>query len=273
MRLGIIGMDSTRPLRVARHLQSLTDSGHALKLIVDEGDELPVGMRDLVPDVEIVRSPSEVIGRVDAVFDLGRRAAVRRERIAPLLRTGIHAFVDKPLALTRSHADALIDAAREGRASLSSDSGYRLAVTRGEAHESAEIRVSGPADAESPWGGLAFYGMHHAQIVDEIRPGPGDWTVVDVTTRAASVTALVDVAPGLVRLAFEPEAAGFSLAYGTERRPLVPPVDYLEQLVDRFLASCATPPHDEAWARQLRRPVAILEDISAVLAERASGAN
>lgn len=261
MRLGIIGLDSSRPLRVARHLLKLASSGHTLDLIVDEGDEMIPGLRDLVPTAEIVRTPRQARGRVDAVFDLGRRAAARRDRLVPLLREGVHAFVDKPLALTRDDAEALIEAARVGGAALMSDSGYRLAVSPADAPDGGAIDVSGPADPSSPWGGLAFYGMHHAQIAHTLRDDAARWELTDVADRGRSIVARIETPRGVIRLVFDADATGFSLGTEGVDRSITPPEDYLEHLVDRFLASCEEPEHDDAWAARLSEPVALMQDI------------
>lgn len=268
MRLGIIGLDSSRPLRVARHLLKLASSGHTLDLIVDEGDEMIPGLRDLVPTAEIVRTPRQARGRVDAVFDLGRRAAARRDRLVPLLREGVHAFVDKPLALTRDDAEALIEAARVGGAALMSDSGYRLAVAPADAPDGAVVDVSGPADPSSPWGGLAFYGMHHAQIAHTLRGDAARWELTDVADCGRSIVARLEAPAGVIRLVFDADATEFSLrAEGIERR-ITPPEDYLEQLVDRFLAACEQPEHGDSWAAGLLEPVAVLQEIVASISTR-----
>lgn len=270
MRLGMIGMDSSRPLRVVRQLHAHAQSGHVLTLIVDEGDELPPGLRDLAPGAEVVRHPHEAVGEVDAIFDLGRRASARCHRITPLLVHGIHAFVDKPLALTSADATGLIAASRAGGATLASDSGFRLAAAGIKAPHGAPIEVSGPADPRSPWGGLAFYGMHHAQLVDELGRSPGA-APIDVRTADGVITTRFDSPAGEVRMRFDPAASGFSLRVGGASRPLAPPSDYLERLVDSFLSECANPVHDEAWASRLIRPVALLQEIMTRLGATADG--
>lgn len=268
MRLGIIGLDSSRPLRVTRYLGELASSGHTLDLIVDEGDDVIPGLRDLAPAAEIVGTPVEAMGRLDAVFDLGRRAATRRERLVPLLRDGVHAFVDKPLALTRNDSGALIEAARAGGASLMSDSGFRLAVSPSDRTDGDVVDVVGPADPNSPWGGLAFYGMHHAQIAHTLRGDANGWELMDVADRGEVVVARIETFTGIIQLVFDADATGFSLRGNGIDRAITPPEDYLEQLVDRFLSSCASPEHDDAWAARLLDPVALLQDIVEELSPR-----
>lgn len=265
MRLGLIGLDSSRPLRVVRYLRARAMHEHVLSVIVDEGDDLPTGLRELMPNAEVVRRPDEAIGEVDAIFDLGRRASMRRDRIAPLLLRGIHAFVDKPLALTSAEAMSLTAAARDGGAALASDSGFRLAAVGIEAPPGASIEVSGPADPRSPWGGLAFYGMHHAQVVDELgRSFEG--VAVDVRKADDVIIADFESLAGDVRMRFDPAESGFSITIHGAAQPLAPPPDYLELLIDGFLAECVSPPHDEAWASRLIRPVALLQEIMSQLA-------
>lgn len=262
MRIAMIGLDSSRPLRVARHLRAReADEGHRLTALVHEGDALPDGLRELARGAAVVRDAEEIGDRVDVVIDLGRRAASRVERLEPLLRRGIHCFVDKPLALTRADAARLIDAARSGRAALVSDSGYRLAVAGRTVGRGAAIEVAGPADRLSPWGGLAFYGIHHAQILHELGRMPRlDLLEVDDAGDDLIIARSDGPAPSAIAR-FDAGADGFSLSVDGVARPLSPPSDYLERLLDDFLRDCAAPRRDEAWEDRLVGPVAFIERV------------
>ncbi|WP_225997702.1 Gfo/Idh/MocA family oxidoreductase [Myceligenerans pegani] len=264
MRIGLLGVDSSRPVRVVTYLGQVAAAGapHRLVAIATEGAAPPVELRTLAPEAELVEQANELLGRVDAVIDVGRRAGERRARLTALLESGVHVLADKPLARRAVDAEALVAAARRGHSALAADSGYRGAVepwmrTAG----ATSVEISGPADLGSPSGGLAFYGIHHAQILHELiglPPSPR----LRVARSGPVVTAALTAGQHQVRLCFDPGSA-FAVSIGGVVHALDPPADYLERLVDRFLASCADVRLDSAWADRLCAPVRLVERIEA----------
>ncbi|MCS5497243.1 hypothetical protein NY547_08355 [Cnuibacter physcomitrellae] len=272
MRIALAGIDSSRPVRIARHIATLGSNGHRLTGIATEGRLPSAELQEVLPpDVSVVERPRDLIGLADAVLEFGRAAVDRTARVLPLLDAGLPVLVDKPLALTRDAAELLADRARRRGVALIADSGYRtapalaavLAGTGGDAGPEQLLSISGPADPGSPWGGLAFYGSHHAQILQELRPD------------ALAKTESLEVRRGMggeisaqvgerVQLRFTDPAGsdGFAVTIGDRTVPLAPAPDYLERLIDHFLAECTAPRHDDGWRRRLVDPVALLERIS-----------
>lgn len=276
MRIALAGLDSSRPVRIARHIATLGPAGHRITAIAAEGRTPSSELRSVLhPDVSVVERPEDLIGLADAVLEFGRAAVERPARVLPLLNAGLPVLVDKPLALTREAAEQLADRARRSGVALLADSGYRTAPALASVLEAGDpgagpeplLRISGPADPRSPWGGLAFYGSHHAQILQELRPG--------ALAETAPLEVRRDVARGevsahlgeRVQLRFtDPERdAGFAVAIDDRSVPLAPAPDYLERLIDRFLAECTTPRHDDEWRRRLVDPVVLLERITGEL--------
>jgi hypothetical protein len=276
MRIALAGLDSSRPVRIARHIATLDPAGHRLTAIAAEGRTPSSELRSVLhPDVSVVERPEDLIGLADAVLEFGRAAGERPARVLPLLDAGLPVLVDKPLALTRDAAEQLAERARRCGVALLADSGYRTAPALASVLEAGDpgagpaplLRVSGPADPASPWGGLAFYGSHHAQILQELRPGALAETVPLEVWRGPVRGEVLAQVGERVQLRFTEPAGpdGFAVAIGDRSVALAPAPDYLERSIDRFLAECAAPRHDEAWRRRLVDPVALLERITGEL--------
>jgi hypothetical protein len=275
MKIALVGLDSSRPVRIARHIAMLGPAGHRITAIATEGRTPSSELRSVLhPDVSVVERPEDLIGLADAVLEFGRAAGERPARVLPLLDAGLPVLVDKPLALTRDAAGLLADRAQRSGVALLADSGYRTAPALAsvlEARAGAEpeplLRISGPAHPGSPWGGLAFFGIHHAQILQELRPGALAETESLEVWRGPGRGEISAQVGERVQLRFtDPEAVGgFAVAIGDRSVPLAPAPDYLERLVDRFLAECVAPRHDDEWRRRLVDPVALLERITGEL--------
>lgn len=273
MRIALVGLDSSRPVRIAQHIASLGPAGHRITAIAVEGRAPSSELRSVLPpDVSVVDGPADLIGLADAVLEFGRSAGDRPARVLPLLDAGLPVLVDKPLALTRDAAEQLSDRARRSGVALLADSGYRtapalfslLGASDPGAGPEPFLRISGPADPGSPWGGLAFYGSHHAQMLQELRPAALAQTEPLQVRRGPAPGEILAQVGERVQLRFtDPAGPGvFALTIGDRSVPLAPAPDYLERLIDRFLGECAAPRHDDAWRRRLVDPVALLERIT-----------
>ncbi|WP_368497690.1 hypothetical protein [Herbiconiux sp. A18JL235] len=273
MRIALAGLDSSRPVRIARHLATLGPAGHGLTAIAAAGQTPSAELQAVLhPDVQVVDGVGDLIGLADAVLEFGRAAGERVTRVLPLLDACVPVLVDKPLALTRDAAALMADRAQRSGVALLADSGYRTAPAlaplvleaQGPAGSQPVLRISGPADPRSPWGGLAFYGSHHAQILQELRPEALATTEALDVRRDPAGNGVQVQAGSSVQLRFtEPEVSdGFTVAIGGRSVSLAPAPDYLERLIDRFLAECAAPRYDEQWRRRLVEPVALLERIT-----------
>lgn len=256
MRIALTGLDSSRPKRVAQYLAARG----GLSVLVTDGRPVPPDLAALLgPEVTVVDDLGAVLRDVDVVLEFAHAADRRLERLELVLGAGIHVMSDKPLALTATDARALVALADANGLLLASDSGYRLAIdaeVRRWCGDVAAWEVRGPADPRAPEGGLAFYGSHHVQILDEMLPRTRD---AAPTVRCERDGIVADVDGVALRFLADPRS-GFALRRGPESRPLVPPVDYLERLIDNFLARCRA--GDTAVdERRIVRPIALMERI------------
>lgn len=264
MRIAVTGLDSSRPKRVAQHLAARG----GISVLATDGRPVPADLAALLGSHgAVVDDLGAALGdiHVDVVLEFAHAADHRLERLGPILDAGIHVMCDKPLALTATDARELVALARANGVLLESDSGYRLAVdaeVRRHCGDVTRWEVQGPADPHAPEGGLAFYGIHHAQILDELLPLAGN-AAPEVRRERDGIVASVDGVA--LRFLSDPRSV-FALRRGPDSRTLLPPTDYLERLIDGFLARCRA--GDTAVdERRIVRPIALMERIVASLAE------
>lgn len=168
-----------------------------------------------------IAGTTEPSGIAEAVLAAGCQAAIvatrdpahHRALAEPLLRAGIPVFVDKPFVAELRDAEALVAAAARAGVLLTSSSALRWHPTvldvaqRWSAGPNAvQIRVTGPADPASPWGGRLFLGVHAVEAALGALPGPVADTVdrprvVSVTTRGNRRVA--EIAVGSARAVVE----------------------------------------------------------------------
>lgn len=143
--------------------------------------------------LEIVEAPEDLIGRVDAAIISTRDGARHREQAEPLLRAGMPVLVDKPLATSAADAQAIIAASQASGSVLLSCSALRFVPQTAEVRDGGpsslrQLTVIGPADPDSPYSGLYFYGIHHVEAALEILGNP----IVAPGTLAVHVTRMGD---------------------------------------------------------------------------------
>ncbi|WP_158103413.1 Gfo/Idh/MocA family oxidoreductase, partial [Crossiella equi] len=156
MAVAIVGFDSSRPARLLELLG---------------GPEVPCRVRHV--------GRVEEVGAVDAVLLCTRDGREHAAQALPLLARGISVWVDKPLATTEADARAMVRAAVDGGLVLACRSGLRdaPAVRRvaewvRETPGPVTVRIEGPAPADNPYGGRAFYGIHHVELACELARSP-----------------------------------------------------------------------------------------------------
>lgn len=126
----------------------------------------------------IVDEPKDLLGQVDAAIISTRDGARHLADARPLIETGMPVLVDKPLAASTADAEELIRIAQSNSALLLSCSALRFVPEMEyfpSTHETGDLRhlhVIGPADPDSEYSGLFFYGIHHVEAALEILGDP-----------------------------------------------------------------------------------------------------
>ncbi|MGW1432640.1 Gfo/Idh/MocA family protein [Streptomyces sp. NPDC002431] len=278
MRIGIVGTDNSHVDQIVRHLNTDAACGDARVVALTGGRTPRNGALAAAAGIaEVVETPADLLGLVDAVVVADRDGARHREQAMPFLAEGLPVFVDKPFARTAGDARALTDAARAHGAPLTSSSALRwipdteeLAARSARAGAPELVVVSGPADPDGDHGGIFFYGIHAVDIALRLAPGPLSAVRVDTTgsTVVASFTAgPTRVVVNLVRPGRTEQVPFHAMAFtreGMTERTLVPGPDYCLPGLRAFLAMARTgrPPIDYP---DLVRPVEVLEAVDTAL--------
>lgn len=226
---------------------------------------------------DIVATPEDLIGRVDAAIVTGRDGRSHVEQAVPLLAAGLPVLVDKPLAASVEDARSIVAAAQDGGAPLMSCSALRHLPDLADFPRGGirHLVMTGPADPDSPYSGIFFYGIHHVEVATAVLGDPAITPdTVDVTvTRAQTgdgetLVAQTELAGTAVTLSFVvPGEAGrvpFHLQAVTDTdvvgRPLVLGPDYAAPSLARYIELLDAPqPTDET---RLLSPIVLMEAIA-----------
>ncbi|SEE91696.1 Gfo/Idh/MocA family oxidoreductase [Ruania alba] len=234
-------------------------------------------------DLAIVESPEDLGGQVDAAIISTRDGARHREQAEPLLRAGMPVLVDKPLATGIADAEAIIAAAETSGAPLVSCSALRFVpqiaeVSEGGTETLRQLTVIGPADPDSPYSGLFFYGIHHVEAALEILGNPvvepgsvhahvtrdGDTTVAHIRIAGVEVTFTFVVPDGKQRVPFYAVATRTTSVTGRE---LTLDPDYNAPALGRFVEAVRTG-RSPVPAAELLSPIVIMSAIVDALHNR-----
>lgn len=154
----------------------------------------------------IVSKPSEMLGKIDVAFVEFRHGGLHLKYAKPFIEKGIPVFVDKPLAASTVDARKVLQLAKKKRIPFTSFSTLRFAAAVQEfkslvsAEQPVYLSVLGPGDMKSEYGGLIFYGIHPAEILNEIA-GQGVKEVMAVRKdRSVSATLLHTKFVGNIRI-------------------------------------------------------------------------
>ena len=274
------------------------ENGHAKEIIhylnVDRPKGIPVRVVALVAGTPertselaelggidtIVASAGEIRDEVDALIVTSRDGALHKDIAVPFLESGKPVWVDKPLATSVADAEAIIAAAKRGGTTMTSYSAVRWVPDTAEIAEQLDtvgdlqaVTLTGPADPQSEYSGIFFYGIHIADVAQRLVPGrPTD---IDVQQTRGAVIARYRIGDVLVTLEFiRPDEAGrvpFRATVvgsrGVVSRDIRLGADYVHPGVDVFarMLATGTPPLAED---ALLAPIILLEHVSRAIQHR-----
>ena len=143
-------------------------------------------------EVPLVDTPTDMIGKVDAMLIEAVDGSVHYERARPFLEAGIPCFVDKPFACSVVDARKIVDLAGKKKLALFSSSALRfapelVAYVADEKHGKVLGAVAyGPASQHERNPGLFHYGIHAVEVLYTLM-GPGCQTVTCTTDKTVDV--------------------------------------------------------------------------------------
>ncbi|TDO56807.1 putative dehydrogenase [Kribbella sp. VKM Ac-2571] len=183
-RIALVGTENSHAEHIIQHLNvdPVADTARIVAL-VGADDERNRKLAKIGGITELVPTSAELLGSVDALIATNRDGALHREHAVPFLEAGVPVWVDKPLAASTADARAILDASRRGGAPVTSYSAVRWvadadALAAASVGELQAVTVTGPADPDSEYSGIFFYGIHAADLAQRLAPGePGRVTV------------------------------------------------------------------------------------------------
>lgn len=275
--IGVIGIENSHVDHFVRHL-NVEDRHPGFTVTTLVGGEperrevLQAAGNGLITD--IVDNPADLIGKVDAAIICTRDGGKHAEQALPLLKAGMPVLADKPLAASVADATAMIEAADANNALLLSSSALRavpeMADLRGASEDrgaTAFVNVVGPADPDSEYSGLAFYGIHEVEAALEIC-GNGEFGEVKVQRADGCIVATTQINGINVTITFITKDDQGQIKFfatvagrrGITQTPLTLSSNYNAPMLDLFvemLKSGKAPVSNE----NLLRPIQLLEAI------------
>ena len=168
MVIGIIGAENSHTIGYGKMFN--TDKkfpGMEVKYVWGETEEFAKRAMEKGNIPNMVSDPNDMMGKIDALIVDHRHAKYHLEAATPFVKAGIPTFIDKPFCYRVSEGKEFLAMAREAGTPVTSFSSERQKdatfdmkkqlKTLGEFNHIVSL---GPADINSQYGGIFFYGVH-----------------------------------------------------------------------------------------------------------------
>ena len=172
LKIGIVGAENSHAVQVARLCNVEKQVEARVEMVWGEKAEFAQKTATDARIPTIVKDWREMLGKVDGVMIDHRHGKHHFEPAKFFLSNGVPTFVDKPFTFTLAEGKKLIAIARRTKTPVTSFSSnplqqnfadFKAAVAKlGEVYS---LATAGPADIESPWGGVFFYGIHQVDAI------------------------------------------------------------------------------------------------------------
>jgi len=179
IRVGIIGSENSHALHFGKLINiEKRLRGVTVVAICGEKKQRTQEVAEAANIPEIVKKPEDMIGKIDVALIDHRHAKDHYPAAVPLVKAGIHVFVDKPFCWTVKEAKDLLTLARRKKVLVTSYSCVRYSTgflkdkkDIGDLGALSSVDYYGPCDINSEYGGIFFYGVHQVQMmVDHLGP-------------------------------------------------------------------------------------------------------
>lgn len=192
-KVAIVGLENSHAAHMIEYLnvESRRSRAEVVAVVGEQSDKI-AELMNLGGITQRVHESSSLIGSVDALIVTNRDGALHAHHAVPFLTAGKPVWVDKPLACSTEDAGTIIGEATKTGTPLTSYSPLRwvpaideVLQQKDEIGQLQALTVIGPADPDSEYGGIFFYGIHCADIAQRI--APGEPTDIKVTFTADTV--------------------------------------------------------------------------------------
>lgn len=168
MIIGIIGAENSHTIGYGKMFN--TDKkfpGMEVKYVWGETDEFARNAMDKGNIPNMVSDPNDMLGKIQALIVDHRHAKYHLEAATPFVKAGIPTFIDKPFCYRVSKGKEFLAMAREAgtpvtsfSSVMQSDATFNMKKKLETMGEFNHIVSLGPADINSQYGGVFFYGVH-----------------------------------------------------------------------------------------------------------------
>ncbi|MGM0621512.1 MAG: Gfo/Idh/MocA family protein [Bacteroidota bacterium] len=171
IRIGIIGAENSHTIGFGKLFN--TDKkfpGMEVLYVWGETDEFARNAMEKGNIPNQVKDPNEMLGKIDALIVDHRHAKYHLEPAIPFIKEKIPAFIDKPFCYRAAEGQEFLRLAQKMGTPVTSfssiahsDATFELKKQVKEMGEIHQIIRTGPADLDSKYGGVFFYGVHIVQ--------------------------------------------------------------------------------------------------------------
>jgi predicted dehydrogenase len=171
IRIGIIGAENSHTIGFGKMFN--TDKkfpGMEVKYVWGETEEFARNAMEKGNIPNMVKEPGEMLGKIDALIVDHRHAKYHLEPAVPFIKAKIPTFIDKPFCYRTSEGKEFLQLAQKTGTPVTSYSSIAHSAATFDIREQvknmegiSQVICTGPADFDSPYGGIFFYGVHIVQ--------------------------------------------------------------------------------------------------------------
>ena len=169
--IGVIGAENSHTVNFGKVFNIEKQfPGVELKYVWGETAEFAKNASEKGKIPEIVKYPEEMLGKIDALIVDHRHPKYHLEAAQPFVEKGIPTFIDKPFCYRLNEGIEFLKIARKYKTPVTSFSTiahslrtFNIKEKIPELGEIKDIVCYGPADINSQYGGIFFYGVHLVQ--------------------------------------------------------------------------------------------------------------
>ncbi|MCP4641901.1 MAG: Gfo/Idh/MocA family oxidoreductase [bacterium] len=204
MRIGIIGSENSHTKAIATIINvEKKIKGCSVDYVWGETDAFAKDAAKGGQIPNIVKTPRQMLGKVDAVLCDHRHPKHHLKSVRPFVEQGIPTFVDKPFCFRAKEGKEFLRMAnRKGTpvtsfSVLTHQKSFKRFVAKLDGI--GEVKAAstwGPCDLKSKWGGVFFYGIHQVDLV--LHAFGFDVKAAQITKNGQDATAQLLYPSGLV---------------------------------------------------------------------------
>jgi predicted dehydrogenase len=173
LRIGIIGAENSHTVEYGKLFNiNKKFPGVEVLYVWGETDEFAKNAATQGGIPNIVKDPLEMMGKIDALIVDHRHAKYHLPAATPFVKAGIPSFIDKPFCYRVSEGKEFLAIAESLGVPVTSystvahsDSTFNIRKQVELMDAIKQLVMYGPADINSPYGGIFFYGIHGIQTL------------------------------------------------------------------------------------------------------------